>query len=156
MTGARTRRRWWFAALLALVLGAGIASTYPVESTICPPWTIQVIDNNGQPLGGAFVRQVWQHYSVESRSQEQDARTDANGYVSFPERTVRASILSNLLGAIVNTFTQGVHASYGPHTNVIAYGKVVNGKRLEGSISYSPGMPLPQQLVTRSHDLGVK
>src|SRR4030095_11958829 len=156
MSGAPRRKGRRYAALFASMLCGAIASLYPIESTICPAWTIQVVDQNGQPLGGAFVRQIWQHYSVESTRHEQDAPTDANGYVSFPERTVRASILSRVLGAIVNMLTRGVHAGYGPHTYVIAYGKVVNEKRQEGSISYSSGMALPKQLVTRIHDLGFK
>ena len=107
-------------------------------------------------MEGVFVRQVWQDYSVESSSHEQDTYTDENGYVSFPERTVRAPLLFRVLGVILNTASLGVHASYGPSAYVLAYGEIVNGKRLEGSAHYEEGEPLPKQIKTRVHDLGYR
>jgi hypothetical protein len=99
------------------------------------------------------VRQVWKDYSVESASHEQDAHTDENGYVSFPERTVRSSWLARTFGVISNTVSLGVHTSYGPSAHVLAYSRTVGGKRLEGSANYHAGEPLPEKLVTRVNDL---
>ena len=87
-----TKRRTWLSTLLVALIGAGAASLYPARSTVCPAWTIRIVDTAGNPLRGAFVRQVWKDYSVESASHEQDARTDENGYVSFPERTIRSEL----------------------------------------------------------------
>ena len=95
------------------------------------------------------MRQVWKDYSVESASHEQDAYTDENGFVSFPERTVTSSWLARRFGVISNTVSLGVHASYGPSAYVLAYGHTVGGKRLEGSAYYHAGEPLPEKLVTR-------
>src|SRR6266576_1436141 len=94
----RTRQTWLLTLLVALI-GAGVASLYPSTSTVCPAWTIRIVDTAGNPLRGAFVRQVWKDYSVESASHEQDVHTDEHGVVSFPERTVRASWVARAFGA---------------------------------------------------------
>jgi len=99
---------------------------------------------------------VWKDYSVESASHEQDAHTDENGYVSFPERTVRSSWLARTFGVISNAVSLGVHASYGQSAYVLAYGHEVGGKRLEGSATYQAGKPLAGKLVTRPIDLHLK
>ena len=102
------------------------------------------------------MRQVWKDYSVESASHEQDAHTDENGYVSFPERTVRSSWLARAFGVISQTVWLGVHASYGPSAQVLAFGDIVGGKRLEGSANYQVGEPPAPKLVTRVSDLHLK
>ncbi len=150
------KRQTWLRTLLVGLIGAGMVSLYPSRSTVCPAWTIQVVDTAGNPLRGAFVRQVWKDYSVESASHEQDARTDENGYVSFPERTVKSSWLARTFGVISQTVSLGVHASYGPSAQVLAYGLPVSGKRLEGSATYQAGKPLAEKLVTRPNDLHLK
>jgi len=152
----RLNRQTWLRTLLVGLIGAGVASLYPSTSTVCPAWTIQVVDTAGNPLRGAFVRQVWKDYSVESASHEQDVHTDENGYVSFPERTVRSSWLARTVGVISNTVSLGVHASYGPSAHVLAYGRTIGGKRLEGSANYQAGEPLAAKLVTRVSDLHLK
>jgi len=50
----------------------------------------------------------------------------------------------------------GVHASYGPSAQVLAYGDIVGGKRLEGGANYQAGKPLAEKLVTRVSDLHLK
>ena len=149
-------RQTWLRTLVVGLIGGGAASLYPSRSTVCPAWTIQVVDTAGNPLRGAFVRQVWKDYSVESASHEQDVHTDENGYVSFPERTVRSSWLARTFGVISNTVSLGVHASYGPSAYVLAYGHTVGGKRLEGSANYQAGEPLAAKLLTRVSDLHLK
>jgi hypothetical protein len=146
----------WLRTLLVGLIGAGVVSLYPSKSTVCPAWTIRIVDTAGNPLSGAFVRQVWKDYSVESASHEQDTHTDENGYVSFPERTVRSSWLARTVGVISNTVSLGVHASYGPSAHVLAYGRTIGGKRLEGGAIYHAGEPLPEKLVTRLNDLHLK
>ena len=156
-TGLTVRtRQTWLRTLLVGLLGAVVASLYPSTSTVCPAWTIQVVDTAGNPLRGAFVRRVWKDYSVESASHEQDAHTDENGHVSFPERTLRSSWLARTFGVISQTVSLGVHASYGPSAYVLAYGHTVGGKRLEGSANYQAGEPLAAKLLTRVSDLHLK
>src|SRR6266581_3235922 len=146
-------RQTWLRTVLVGLIGAGVVSLYPARSTVSPAWTIRIVDTAGNPLSGAFVRQVWKDYSVESASHEQDAHTDENGHVSFPERTIRSSWLARTFGVISNTVSFGVHASYGPSAYVLAYGHTVGGKRHEGSANYQAGEPLGAKLVTRVSDL---
>ena len=63
-------RHTWLRTLLVGLIGAVVASLYPSTSTVCPAWTIQGVDTAGNPLRGAFVRQVWKDYSVESASHD--------------------------------------------------------------------------------------
>src|SRR3989442_9895006 len=107
-------RQTWLRTLLVGLLGAVVASLYPSTSIVCPAWTIQVVDTAGNPLRGAFVRQVGIDYSVESASHEQDAHTDDSGYVSFPERTVRSSLLARTVGVISQTLWLRVPPRHGP------------------------------------------
>src|SRR5438034_7256296 len=81
-------RQTWLRTVLVGLIGAGVVSLYPSRSTVCPAWTIRIVDTAGNPLRGAFVRQVWEDYSVESTSHEQDAYTDGDGFVSFAGRRV--------------------------------------------------------------------
>jgi hypothetical protein len=153
---ASNKKPIWRRILLIGCIFAFTVSLYPTISIVCPAWRIQVVDESGNPLRGAFVRQVWQDYTLESGSHEQDAQTDGNGYVSFPERTIKASLLFRTLGAIMKGISLNVHASYGPSSYILAYGEIVEGKRLEGSAHYREGAALPQQLVTYVNDLHLK
>ena len=150
------KKRVWLRLILIGLACAAVVSLYPSESVVCPTWTIQVVDEAGNPLRGAFVRQVWQDYSIEPQSHEQDTYTDDSGHVSFPERTVRTPLLFWALGVTSNTVSQGVHTSYGPSAYILAYGDIVDGKRFEGSAHYEDGKPLPKQLKTRVNDLGFR
>ncbi|HEY0099835.1 MAG TPA: hypothetical protein VGB76_12885 [Pyrinomonadaceae bacterium] len=148
---------WLRMLLISLLIGLACLAIIPLSpytSLVCPAWTIQIVDEAGSPVKGALVTQYWQDYTVESGSHKQVAYADENGYVSFPERNVSASPLSRTWGVIWNTVSLGVHASYGASAHLLAYGKVVDGKRLEGSASYLVGQPLPERLVTRVYDSG--
>src|SRR5256885_5734930 len=146
LLGWLTTRQTWLRTLLAGLFCAVVASLYPATSIVCPAWTIQIVDTAGNPLRGAFVRQVWKDYSVESASHEQDAHTDENGYVSFPERTVRSSWLARTFGVISQTVWLGVHASHGPPPHVLPFGGILGGKPVEGNAQYPACEPPPPKL----------
>lgn len=131
------------------LLSMTLASIYPFETTVVPAWTLNVVDEDGNIVAGALVREHWKHYSIESGSHEQDLKTDEGGSVSFPARTIRASLLSRMLGPIWNLFTEGVHAGYGPYAHILA---LRDGA--EGWANYMPGEPLPEQIVLRARDSG--
>ncbi len=67
----------------------------------------------GAPVGGFPVSQHWQHHSVERRGHQQVLVTDNDGYVNFPRRTVRGSLMLRVLKPIFNILTQGVHVDLG-------------------------------------------
>lgn len=113
------RKKLWILVLL------GVVSLYPFESTVVPSQNILVVSEDWRPIQGAAVRQSWQQYSLESRGHEQDLRTDQNGRVTFPRRTIRASVLMRIVHPISNILTQGIHASFGTHTETLPLGDVI-------------------------------
>src|SRR2546422_6247600 len=86
----RTRQTWLRTVLVGLI-GAVVASLYPATSTVCPAWTIQVVDTAGKPLRGAFFPPGLEKYFLEAAGHEQDAHTHEKGYVSFSGGAVTSS-----------------------------------------------------------------
>lgn len=111
------RKSFWIVIIL------GVALMYPMETTVLPPQSVLVVTRDWRPIQGVMVRQIWQHYSIESNGHEQDLKTDENGRLVFPGRTIRASILRRTLHPCWNVLTHGAHASFGIHTDVFT----VNG-----------------------------
>ena len=105
---------------LWIVIILGVASLYPFESTIMPSQNVLVVTEDWRPIQDVAVRQIWQNYSLESRSHEEDLRTGPNGRVTFPRRTIRASLVRRMAHPIWNLLTQGVHASFGVHTDMFS------------------------------------
>ncbi len=93
---------------------------YPAEVIVAPEWEVRVLDGEGKPLAGVFVRRVYQHYSVEEQSHEEDAHTDVEGCARFERRTIRASKMRRIIGAFEQISQFTVHASWGPHAFVFA------------------------------------
>jgi hypothetical protein len=137
-----SRRKVTLAGLGLVVITAILV--YPFESTTVPERKIRALDEAGNAAEGVLVRQHWQNYSVESSGHEQDLITDFNGYVSFPARLVRASLIQRTIRSIVNLGAFS-HASYGPNARVVAW-----GESTQGSVSYEPGKPLPEYITLRN------
>jgi hypothetical protein len=106
-----------------LVLASGLI---PVPQIVAPDWTITTLDAARRPLTGITVRQVWQQYSLEGSSHEEDRLTDGRGEVHFPRRTEWTSIAGRLFGCARQISGAGVHASCGPHSYLVAFGKGVD------------------------------
>jgi hypothetical protein len=131
-------------ALLAIV----ITLLYPFKTTVVPEWRIRIVDEAGNPMPMIAVREVWKHYTIESDSHQGDSLTDNEGYVTFPKRTVRGSLLIRLGIPLLNLLN--VHASFGPR----AYLVVLRGSSLPDSFVlvkdvYTPGQPLPTQVIVK-------
>lgn len=107
-------KKYW---LLALLLGTVVL--YPFESTVVGQKTVLVVTEDWKPVEGARVRQIWQHYSLESEGHEVDLRTNKHGRVTFPRRTIRASIFMRTILPVGNVLRQGVHASFGVHEDIL-------------------------------------
>jgi hypothetical protein len=52
----------------------------PVRQTVAPDWTITTSDAAHSPLTGITVREVWQQYSLDDSSHEEDRLTDNKGH----------------------------------------------------------------------------
>lgn len=110
------KKSFWIMVLLAAAL------LFPFETTVVPPKSVLVLTEDRKPIEGASVRQIWQNYSLESDGHEQDLTTNESGRVTFPRRTIRANILKRAVRPIWNIFRQGIHASYGIHTEILELG----------------------------------
>ena len=66
------------ALIAAVILVVGLV---PVRQTVAPEWTVTTLDAARRPLTGVTVREVWQQYSLENSSHEEDRLTDNNGKV---------------------------------------------------------------------------
>ena len=109
-----SKRKWVIVILASLV----ILVLYPFKMTVVPEKRVLVIINDMHPVRDALVRQSWQNYSLEREGHLEDLPTDAHGRVTFPTRTIRAPLVWRLLGPLASIAGQGVHASFGVHTDV--------------------------------------
>lgn len=140
--GAR-KKLWIFVTLGAMALL--LLLLYPFKTTVVPEWRVRIVDEAGNPLRTTRVREVWKHYTIESASHAAVLITDGDGYVAFPRRTVRGSLLVRIGWPIVNVLN--VHASYGPSAGV--YVLDYPADFLEDNNNYFPGQPLPTQVVLK-------
>src|SRR5215469_3601311 len=117
---------------LALASAGFFLWLFPVSLLAAPEWKVTVVDENGKPVQGMTVREIWQNYSVEVEGHEMDRQTDANGQVSFPAHRADYSLLSQIAGSLSAIVRFNVHASYGPHATVFAFGNHLEGSATTG------------------------
>lgn len=79
--------------LIILLAALAIVAVYPFESSVAPAWKVQVMDKAGHPLANAGIVQTWHDNSAEWDDHKEEIRTDNDGYVSFPARNIKASVL---------------------------------------------------------------
>jgi len=91
---------------------------YPFQTTVVPEQRALFVTNDMHPIKGALIRQSWQNYSLEREGHEEDLPTDSHGRVTFPKRTIRAPLIWRALGPLADIAGQGVHASFGVHTDM--------------------------------------
>ena len=109
-----SKRKW----VIVILASLAILVLYPFKITVVPEKRVLVITNDMHPVRDALVRQSWQNYSLEREGHEEDLPTDAHGRVTFPTRTIRASLVWRLLGPLASITGQAVHASFGVHTDM--------------------------------------
>ena len=126
-------------------LGAiAIVVLYPFETTVVPEWRARIVDEAGAPLRNTGIREVWQHYSIESEDHEQDLLTDNDGYVTFPKRTIRAGLAVRMVKSVINALNP--HGSSGPGAYLIT---LVPGYDIWKDNFYIPGQSLPSEMIVR-------
>jgi hypothetical protein len=105
-------------ALLLLLL----ILLYPFETTIEPEWSLKVVNDAGAAVGDIKVTEHWQHYLLESSSHEETRKAGANGAVTFPPRSIWASLLGRGWAAINRIRKDGWHARLSPAASVVVWG----------------------------------
>jgi hypothetical protein len=103
--------------IVILVLLAALL-LYPFQKTLVPEKRVLVVTKDMHPVTNALVRQSWTDYSLGAVGHEEDLRTDANGRITFPARTIRAPLLVRIFGPLASIVGQGVHASFGVRTDM--------------------------------------
>jgi hypothetical protein len=121
------RRQKLIAGTIALVT----LSVIPIPYLASPEWSVTVVDTDGSPLQGMTVRLSWQNYSVENDGHEQDLTTDPQGRVNFPRHIGRASVVQRCFFT-AQSAAAGVHAAFGPHVTLFAFGKGREGDAVTG------------------------
>jgi hypothetical protein len=129
--------------VIVILASLAILLLYPFKTTVVPEKRVLVATNDMHPVRDALVRQIWQNYSLEREGHEEDLPTDAQGRVTFPARTIRAPLVWRLLGPLASIAGQGVHASFGVHTNMFPLPN--SGTEVSSEIA----RPQPGEIVIR-------
>src|SRR5262245_26393401 len=95
-----------------------VVMVFPFPKTLVPAQQVLVTTKDMHPISGALVRQIWRDYSLEFAGHEEDLATDAQGRVTFPSRRIMAPLIWRLVGPLTSIAGQGVHASFGVHTDM--------------------------------------
>lgn len=107
------------AAAVLLVL---LLLFYPFQTTIVPEWSLKVVDEEGVAVRDVNVTEHWQHFLLESLSHEEQRLVQENGAVSFPARTIRASLVSRGMATISRIKRDGWRARRSPAASVVVWG----------------------------------
>jgi hypothetical protein len=123
---ARARKR------ICLVSAAlAVVALIPIPYLAAPTWQVWVVDEAGVPIEGMTVRRVYQNYSTERQDHTEDQITDKRGYAAFPARRSSASTVRRCIFTSLSALAL-VHASFGPHSYVFAYGNGREGSAVSG------------------------
>ena len=119
ISGLGPRPKGLLIAILVLLL---LTLVYPFQITIVPAWDLRIVDETHAPVGAINVTEHWRHYLFESYGQEDLRRTEADGRVSFPERTMRASLLTRAWATIKTIAGDGRHARRDAAASAVVWG----------------------------------
>ena len=116
----KSRRSLSFAA--ALVVSVLLPIFYPFQTTIVPEWNLKVVDEEGATVRDVNVTEHWQHFLLEKAAHEDVRRVGETGIVSFPVRSIRASLLQRGLATIGRIKDDGWRARRSPAASVVVWG----------------------------------
>ena len=136
-------------AIVIIVLTCLGLSLIPFDTTFIPEWKLRVVNEGGVPLEGQFVAQYCTNYTLgihPCEDVDNDSKiTNREGYVVFPERKIRASLLYRIVRPIAGLFLFLANGEYG------TYGSVgTSGPYGTKSIEYRPEGPLPEKIILPS------
>ena len=134
--------RLQYALALGLVLSI-LVLIYPFQTTIVPRWRFLVLDDSGRPVRALKVTEHWQHYLFESEGHEEVMRTEDDGKVDFPERTIRASLLRRVVARINKAVSRSGQTRTDAAASVVLWGS----KEYETTVAvYRAPDPPPGQI----------
>ena len=135
-----TKPRPLIVVLICLVIFVILA---PIETSLIPQWTVQVVDVNGIACPNMRVTQSWGHYRLylDGNDSSEARLTDLNGYVQFPERTIRASLSRRIIMPIVTRAATIMHGGW-----VVDGAVWASGIKDVAWLSYESGRSLPGKM----------
>ncbi|HET6979058.1 MAG TPA: hypothetical protein VFI24_22180 [Pyrinomonadaceae bacterium] len=138
--------RSWKVCILILV---AFALVFPYKSTVVPAWKLRIVDEKGKPYANIPATQAWKHNTLEINGiQNRDTRsTNPDGYVEFPERTIRAGVLMRIFLTILSALMTLAHGGFGVKAYIHA-----SGPQGYAEVNYESGKPVPNQLILPSEN----
>ena len=130
-------------ASVVLLLFILLLLFYPFQTTIVPEWSLKVVDEEGAFVRDVNVTEHWQHFLLENSSHEEARRVGGDGAVSFPARTIRASLVRRGFATIGRIKRDGWRARRSPAASVVVWGNPAYATTVE---VYVPS-ELPQSHV---------
>lgn len=130
----------------------------PFDTELVPEWKLHVISENGESLSDVAIEQSWKQYSFpESRFPSADGyelkRSDANGYVTFSAKPLRASLASRVIFPILAFVGQLAHGSMGLTVHVRVFDQPRNYySNSEDMIFWNQGEPPPLTIIASQGD----
>ena len=126
--------------VLAVLL---IVILFPFKTTVVPAWSLRVIDQLEQPVAGVKVTEHWQNYLLEPQGHEELRSTLENGEVQFPERTLRASLMTRAVARIVKATRSGAEKRIDCYASVVVWGS----KDYETTAAVHNGSEVSEQTI---------
>lgn len=121
------RASWPIVFVAAALVAVGVGLTIPYDSLVAPKMRLEVVDSSGAPVARACVSESYQNYSLEEQGHELETRTESQGIVHLPARTIRASAVARIAGPIRNIAENPVHSSFGPQNWVVLWAPWLEG-----------------------------
>jgi hypothetical protein len=84
----------------------------PFNLTISAKREFMVVNSNYEPIKGALAKQIWDQFSL-NYTEEVEQRSNSNGMISFPKRTIKTCLLSLISGAVMKIIEFKHHANVG-------------------------------------------
>lgn len=120
---------------------------YPFQTTVVPVWSLHVVDDQGANVSGINVTQHWQHNLLESIGHEELQKTNDEGRVIFPQRTIRASLFSRARFAAMKLWREGNQAKLNRYASIVVWGSKENETNV--AVYDGEGIPPPQVVTSR-------
>ncbi len=136
MRSVMERTYWNRPKIRIAVIVTGVilmTSLCPVRYVSAPEWDVWVVDEVGTPLANMTARLRFQNYCTEAEGHEADGITDVHGHVHFAMRFGSASAL-RVVTYSLRSARDGVHASFGRHATVFAFGQGRDGIASSGDL----------------------
>jgi hypothetical protein len=109
-------------ALVSVLLIVLLVLIYPFKTVVVPAWRLLVVDEAQRPVTGINVTEHWQHYLLEDEGHEILQRSDEFGEVTFPERSIRASLLRRTYRVLTKIVREGFRGRRDCYGSIVVWG----------------------------------